>query len=96
MCTRIFGTVNFKNSKGVQAIRHEIDPFIGVSYKPNLVSQYYKDVQVDSSVIPGGFPVQSNVTGGGFSEGRFGGLTFGINNLLEMKVRNRILPPQIA
>lgn len=91
MNTRIFGTLNFKNSKGVQAIRHEIDPFIGVSYKPNLVSQFYQDVQVDSTGknFRRVSQLQSNVTGGGFSEGRFGGLTFGINNLLEMKVRNK-------
>ena len=32
--------------------------------------------------------MQGNVLGG-FSEGRFGGITFGLNNLLESKVRNR-------
>jgi hypothetical protein len=34
--TRIFGTFNFKHSKGIQAIRHEIDPYFGFSYKPDL------------------------------------------------------------
>lgn len=90
MNTRIFGTYNFKHSKGIQAIRHEIDPFIGLSYQPNMVSKFYQNVQVDSignirriSQFP------SNSVIAGFSEGRFGGLTFGINNLLEMKVRNK-------
>ena len=48
MNTRIFGTYNFKHSNGIQAIRHEIDPFIGLSYKPNLVSNFYQNVQVDT------------------------------------------------
>ncbi len=87
MNTRIFGTYNFKHSDGVQAIRHEIDPFIGLSYKPNLVSHFYQDVQVDSLGHIRRVSQQGSVLGG-FSEGRFGGLTFGINNLLEMKVKN--------
>jgi len=89
MNTRIFGTYNFRHSSGVQAIRHEIDPFIGLSYKPNLVSQFYQTVQVDSSGKNFRRVSQQGSILGGFSEGRFGGLTFGINNLLEMKVRNR-------
>ncbi|MEP6685070.1 MAG: putative LPS assembly protein LptD, partial [Parafilimonas sp.] len=88
MNTRIFGTYNFRHSEGVQAIRHEIDPFIGLSYKPNLVSQFYQTVQVDSSGKNFRRVSQQGSILGGFSEGRFGGLTFGINNLLEMKVKN--------
>lgn len=84
MNTRIFGTYNFKNSK----LRHEIDPSIGISYKPNLVSKYYKNVIVDSNnQVRRISQLQGNVLGG-FSEGRFGGITFGISNLLEMKKRN--------
>lgn len=85
MNTRIFGTYNLKRSK----LRHEIDPSIGVTYKPNLVSQYYKTVQVNSTGEKRRISqLQGNVLGG-FSEGRFGGITFGISNLLEMKVRNK-------
>ncbi|MFT4153639.1 putative LPS assembly protein LptD [Parafilimonas sp.] len=81
MNTRIFGTFNFKNSK----LRHEIDPSIGISYKPNLVSQFYKNVQVDSAGdIRRISQLQGNVLGG-FSEGRFGGITFSLGNLLEAK-----------
>ena len=87
--TRIFGTVNFPKSKGIVAIRHEVKPFISLNYKPDLVSQYYRTVQVDSagkefytySVFDGGVM-------GSFSQGKFGGISFGIDNLLEMKVRN--------
>jgi LPS-assembly protein len=90
MNTRIFGTVNFPKSKGIVAIRHEVKPFISLNYKPDLVSQYYRTVQVDSagqnfytySVFDGGVV-------GSFSQGKFGGMSFGIDNLLEMKVRNK-------
>jgi hypothetical protein len=89
MNTRIFGTVNFKHSKGIMAIRHEVDPFIGFSYKPDMVSQYWHDVKVDSTGRTTRVSeLQGNVLGG-FDEGRFGGLTFGINNILEMKVHNK-------
>ena len=87
--TRIFGTFNFKHSKGIQAIRHEIDPFFGFSYKPDLVSQYFSNVQVDTlGHVVRISQLQGNVLGG-FSEGKFGGINFGLNNLLEMKVRNK-------
>lgn len=87
--TRIFGTYNFKHSKGIQAIRHEVDPFIGLSYKPNLVSQFYQNVQVNPfGLVTRVSQLRGNVLGD-FSEQRFGGLNFGINNTLEMKVKNR-------
>ncbi len=86
--TRIFGTYNFSHSKGILAIRHEIDPFIGISYKPDLVSQFYQNIKTISGQTVRISQLSGNVLGG-FSETRFGGLNFGINNLLEMKTRNR-------
>ncbi len=86
--TRIFGTYNFRHSSGIMAIRHEIDPFIGISYKPDLVSQFYQNVRTISGDSIRISQLSGNVLGG-FSETRFGGLNFGINNLLEMKTRNR-------
>lgn len=87
--TRIFGTYKFKKEKNIQAIRHEIKPFIGLNYKPSFVSQYYQDVQIDTI---GNFTRVSELSGGttgAFSDGRFGGVSFGIDNLLEMKVKNK-------
>ena len=90
--TRIFGTVNFKNSKGIQAIRHEVKPFISLSYKPNLVGQYYQDVKTSAFQKSDEYfhysQLQNGVIGA-FSDQKFGGLTFGIDNLFEMKTRNR-------
>ena len=90
MNTRIFGTFNFPKSKGITAIRHEVKPFISLSYKPDLVSQYYKTIQIDTSKdhtytfseLDGGVL-------GSFSQGRYGGVSFGIDNLLEMKVKDK-------
>jgi LPS-assembly protein len=47
--TRIFGTFNFGQNSHVQAIRHEIKPFISANYKPDLVKKYYYNMKVDSA-----------------------------------------------
>jgi hypothetical protein len=88
--TAIFGTFNFKKKPtGVQAIRHVIRPNMSLSYKPDLAGKDYYEFQIDTlgntlrtskyqgSIIPG------------FSEGKFGGISFGIQNNIEMKVRNK-------
>jgi hypothetical protein len=87
--TRIFGTFNFPKSKGITAIRHEVKPFISMSYKPDLVSQYYKTVQIDSAGNTATYSVFENGVLGSFSQGKFGGVSFGIDNLLEMKVKDK-------
>jgi hypothetical protein len=86
--TRIFGTMQFKNGK-VKAIRHEIRPQFGLSYKPDLASKAYYDVQVDTSGRKMRFSQFEGSLYSAFSEGNFGGITFGVDNLLEMKVRNK-------
>ncbi|MGN6616131.1 MAG: putative LPS assembly protein LptD [Ilyomonas sp.] len=87
--TRIFGTVNFPKSNGIKAIRHEVKPYVSISYKPDLVKQYFDKVQIDSA---GHTYTLSRLDGGvlgSFSQGRFGGMSFGIDNLFEMKVKNK-------
>jgi len=87
--TRIFGTYKFKNSF-ISAIRHEVKPFISINYQPDLVSKYFDSVQVDNTGK--NFARYSKLDGGvvgAFSEGKFGGISFGIDNLLEMKVRDK-------
>ncbi|MEP6512949.1 MAG: putative LPS assembly protein LptD [Parafilimonas sp.] len=88
MSTRIFGTVNFKKSKTIQAIRHEIKPTFSLNYKPDLVSQYYQTVQIDTFKNTYRFSQLEGVVGA-FGEGRFGGMSFGIDNLFEMKVKDK-------
>jgi LPS-assembly protein len=87
--TAIFGTFNFKKEKSVQAIRHVIRPNIGINYKPDMAGKDWYEVQIDTA----GNTVRTNKFQGsilpGFSEGKFGGITFNLQNNLEMKVRNK-------
>ncbi|HEX6915353.1 MAG TPA: putative LPS assembly protein LptD [Chitinophagaceae bacterium] len=88
--TRIFGTYQFRKTAAVQAIRHEIRPSIGLSYKPDLASKYFKTVQMDTSgnklrysqYDVGLYPAFTNTEVGGT-------ITYSLDNLLELKVRDR-------
>lgn len=88
--TRIFGTVNFPKSNGIKAIRHEIKPFVSLNYKPDLVQKYYRKIQTDSAATR--YVNVSDLDGGVLSSyptGKFGGMSFGIDNLFEMKVKDK-------
>lgn len=88
--TAVFGTFNFKkNTSGVQAIRHVIRPNVSLSYKPDLAGNDYYEAQVDTAGNTIRFSKYQGSIIPGFSEGKFGGLSFGIQNNLEMKVRNK-------
>lgn len=87
--TNIFGTLRFQRSR-VAALRHVIRPQVSFNYRPDLSGGNYQNVQLDSagkvwdrvSLYEGNlFP--------GFSEGRFGGISFGVDNNLEMKWRSK-------
>ena len=86
--TRIFGTYQFKKGN-VKAIRHEIRPSIGLSYTPDFVSKNFYNVQVDTSGRKMRFSEFESSMYGSYSEGNFGGISFGVDNLLEMKVRDK-------
>ena len=87
--TAIFGTYQFKNSR-VMAIRHVIRPSFSFSYIPNLAKSYYGVYQADTNrrILEYNQYI-GNPMGAGFSNDRFGGITFGIDNNLEMKVRSK-------
>lgn len=87
--TRVFGTYQFKKG-AVKAIRHEIRPSVSINYRPDMQKRYFYDVQTDT-VGKGTMRRFSQFEGGvigPFSEGRFGGIGFGVDNTLEMKVKN--------
>ena len=88
--TRIFGNYTFPKSKSIVAVRHEMRPSFSVSYKPDLNSQNFYNVVYtgqDSIKRSARFSKFDGVVPGAFSDGVFGGMSFGIDNLLEMKVR---------
>ncbi len=83
--TRIFGTYSLKNAK----IRHEVRPTFSISYKPDLAGKYFYSTKVDTAGHYLRFSQFDGVIPGAFSEGAFGGMSFGIDNLLEMKVKDK-------
>ncbi len=89
--TRIFGMFTFKKNSRVQAVRHEIRPTISANYKPDMNKQFWYTTQIDTVVDhTARYSVhERGVFGGGFGEGKFGGLSFGIDNNLQMKLRNK-------
>lgn len=86
--TRIFGTYQFKKTGAVQAIRHEIRPTLSLNYKPDLNKGNFSVIQADTSGLL--YLPFSTITGSMLiGDRRFGGISFGIDNTLEMKARNR-------
>ncbi len=86
--TRIFGTYKFRPTSKVMAIRHEIRPTISINYQPDFGAAYHKTIQVDTSGRQLRYSYYDGSINGSFGEGSFGGMGFGIDNLLEMKVRD--------
>ena len=87
LSTRIFGTYLFKKSKSIKAIRHEIRPSVGFNYTPNLDSKFNYNLQIDSNKNT---VRVSRLTGQVvFNEASSGSITFGIDNLFEMKVKDK-------
>jgi LPS-assembly protein len=87
--TSIFGTFLFKRSK-VTAIRHVIRPTINFNYRPNLSKKYYDKVDRPnggSDYLPQ-FDFARNLFQG-YGYGEFGGISFAVDNNLEMKIRGK-------
>lgn len=87
--TQLFGTFSF--NKGKTVLRHVVRPQFNMSYRPNLSRKYYDVIQVDSNGYVQPLPqfVSNKNLFSGYGYGRFGGITFGIDNNLEIKVPNR-------
>ncbi len=89
MSSRIFGSYTFGKNSKVKAIRHEIRPSISANYKPDMNGKYFYNTQVDTLGNFGKFNVFDNSLYGAFGEGQFGGLSFNIDNNIQMKVRDK-------
>lgn len=87
--TAIFGTFNFGKNSDIKAIRHVIRPSISANYKPDLQKQFYYTAQVDTAGRTLPFSVFDGSLFAPFSQGAFGGMSFGLQNNVEMKVRNK-------
>lgn len=90
LSTKIYGTLNFKKGK-IMAIRHVFTPNIGLSYRPDFGQpkyNYYDSVQVDQYGRKQAYSIFENGMYGGPSNGKSAALNFGIENNIELKVRN--------
>jgi LPS-assembly protein len=90
--TSLFGTYQFGKKSKVIALRHVVKPTFGLNYTPDLNQKFTKAIQVDSS----GSKAYFNELDGLYTTGqnrflprKFGGITFGLDNSLEMKMRNK-------
>ena len=84
----IFGNYQFKNSR-IIAIRHVVRPTLSFSYTPDLNKKYLQRTIIDTT----NRELVYNEMGGSivsYTGGRtFGGLTFQLDNNLEMKVKSK-------
>jgi LPS-assembly protein len=88
--TAFFGKYQARNKEAnIQAIRHIVRPTIAFSYKPDLMEPYYYREQVDTAGNEVLFSVFDGSIFGPFAPGKSGGINFGIDNNLEMKVRSK-------
>ncbi len=88
--TALFGMYSFPKSKRVQAIRHTIRPTVGINYRPDLSKKYYYTTRVnrDGDSIRFGKLIGGSLYNG-YAEGETGGISFQLDNILEMKVFNK-------
>ena len=90
LTTAIFGTFqNFGKNSRILGIRHTVRPTISFSYSPDLSSGYYQNIQYTKE---GHFQNMNQFAGNvynAFSPGTFGGMSFGVDNNIEMKVRSK-------
>lgn len=86
--TALFGTYNFKNSRLI-ALRHVIRPTFSMNYKPDLSGKHYYWTRVTETRDSLRFSEFQGSLFSPYGEGKYGGISFGIDNNLEMKVRSR-------
>ncbi len=92
MTTRIYGTYFFKGETGVQAIRHVINPSIGMSFQPNFGDPsygYYQKLTLSGNPNPVYKSVHEGYVYGSSRFGESATMSFGVNNTVEMKVKSK-------
>lgn len=94
LTTRVYGTKFFGKNSRIQAIRHVINPSVGMSFQPDFGQPQY-DYYQRFDVVNNG--VRSTVNKsrhegfvyGSSKLGKSKSLNFSINNSIEMKVKNK-------
>ena len=88
--TAVYGTVLFKNSK-LRGIRHVIRPNFSFNYKPNLSKSKYDVIRTDPNTnrISAISQFSSNNLFSPYGYGKYGGISFGVDNNLEIKWKGK-------
>jgi LPS-assembly protein len=94
--TNIYGTYEFGEKSKVMAIRHVIRPNFSFSYKPNISRRNFDVIQVDTSGRKLPLPHFEGNLFPPYSYGEYGGISFGVDNNLEMKVRSKSDTGEVA
>ncbi len=95
LTTRIYGTKIFGKTHRIQAIRHVINPSIGMSFQPDFGAPQYNYWQRFDMIDSKGTRqtvYKSRHDGfiyGSSAQGRSSAMSFGINNSIEMKVKGK-------
>jgi len=90
LSSALFGTFDkFGKNSSISAIRHVVRPSVSFNYKPDLAGKDYYQTQIDSAGRVYRFSYYDGTIFGPFSEGTFGGIGFGIDNNIEMKMRSK-------
>lgn len=87
--TNIYGMYEFGKNSNIVAIRHVMRPTISFNYKPNISKRNFDVIQVDTTGRKLALPQFEGNLFSPYSYGRYGGLSFGLDNNLEMKVRSK-------
>jgi len=90
--TKIYGMLSARRKDAkILAVRHVLTPTFAIRYQPNMNGQNYYTTQIDTAGHMATLPYfQSGYNlNGPYSNGRFGGFDFGIENNVSMKVRNK-------
>ncbi len=87
--TRIFGMYGFGKNSNIKAVRHEIRPSISANYSPNFNAKNFYKARIDSAGNTGLRSYYENSIYGAYNNQRFGGLSFSLDNVVSMKVRDK-------
>ncbi|HEY5369469.1 MAG TPA: putative LPS assembly protein LptD, partial [Hanamia sp.] len=90
--TKIYGMLSSKNKNAkIQAIRHVLTPTFAIRYQPNMNGKNYYTTVIDTAGHTATLPYfQSGYNlNSPYSNGKFAGFDFGIDNNVTMKVRNK-------
>ena len=91
LSTQLYGIVNFKPGKRVEAIRHIMRPSVGFSYRPDYGQEkygYYQNVQIDSLGNTRNLSIYDGFVYGSPTLGETASMSFSLNKNVEMKVRS--------